>query len=69
MSSSKNKVEEELSTQSWQLVYNLWMYFEEDRHNEDLLVSINKVVQRVAAALKIGERTITILEEKIACKT
>lgn len=56
-----------LKSQSRELVYNLRCYFEEERDNGGPLLPLSKVVERVAAALKIGATSvIKITKEKCA---
>ena len=40
------------------------MYFEEERDKQDPLISINKIIQMVAGALKIGK---TIIKRYEVC--
>lgn len=47
-----------MKSQSRDLVYNLRCYFEEERDNGGPLISVTKVVERVAAALKIGQSSV-----------
>lgn len=44
-----------LKRQCRELVYNLRTYFEEENRNGGPLISVSKVVVRVAAVLQIGE--------------
>lgn len=58
MSSKKVGRGTPLKSQSRELVYNLRSYFEEERRNGGPLISVSKVIERVAAALKIGKTSV-----------